>query len=198
MRCAHRTDPALSSRGALALGRLTAADLIAWRARYDRAEALVGEVHGDRADWRLSLGSDQPRAVVTTQVVFAGQIEATAQLREPQFAEFQTGGLRLPVWARRAVLSLTWMTGYRSQRACRGEFQRRVMAVADRLGAGNVDTLIVSQAGMMASLNAELRRRGFTGPKLRIARHATVYTYRRNDAQHRTSELGNRQEWFAE
>ena len=42
------------------------------------------------------------------------------------------------------------------------------------------DTLVVSHAGMMAYLSADLRRRGYSGPKLRIAKHATLYTYEKN------------------
>lgn len=51
------------------------------------------------------------------------------------------------------------------------------MSIADHLSAVEQDTLVVSHAGMMAYLSAELRRRGFLGPKLRIARHATAYLY---------------------
>ena len=49
--------------------------------------------------------------------------------------------------------------------------------MAERLCAADRDTLVVSHAGMMAYLSADLRRRGFGGPKLRIANHAKVYIY---------------------
>jgi hypothetical protein len=54
-----------------------------------------------------------------------------------------------------------------------------MLSVADRLCMAQADTLVVSHAGMMAYLSAELRRRGFAGPRLRIAKHATVYEYER-------------------
>ncbi|HEX8281488.1 MAG TPA: histidine phosphatase family protein, partial [Chthoniobacterales bacterium] len=113
------------------------------------------------------------------KAVFRGEVECTPLLREPEFAEFRTGRLRLPVPVWRWWLRLAWMTGHQSQRGCRDEFRRRVAAVADRLCALEGDTLVVSHAGMMAYLSRELRRRGFSGPKLRIAGHATAYVYER-------------------
>lgn len=51
--------------------------------------------------------------------------------------------------------------------------------MADRLAAAERNTLVVSHAGVMAYLSAELRRRGFHGPPLRLAKHATLYVYER-------------------
>lgn len=148
-----------------------------WRGRYEMAETFVGEFDLGDVDWQACLSSDLPRARITASAVFRGQIEHTDLLREAQFSQFKTGNLRLPVWAWQWLLRLSWITGHPSQRACRDEFRQRVLAAAERLCGSPQDTLVVSHAGMMASLSAELRRRGFTGPKLRIARHATVYVY---------------------
>ena len=127
--------------------------------------------------WQACLSSDLPRARITASAVFRGEVGHTDLLREAQFTPFNTGDLRLPVWSWQWLLRLAWMTGHRSQRACRDEFRRRVLAVADRLSALEQDTLVVSHAGMMVFLSAELRRRGFLGPKLRIAKHGTAYVY---------------------
>jgi broad specificity phosphatase PhoE len=77
----------------------------------------------------------------------------------------------------RGVFGISWALGHRSQRACRDDFRRRVTAVADLLEGAVENTLVVSHAGMMMYLSAELRRRGFLGPKLRRPRHATLYCY---------------------
>lgn len=158
-------------------GWKTAGDLQAWLERYDTAEALVGQFDLGGIDWQACLSSDMPRARITASAVFRGDVEQTELLREAQFAPFDTGNVRLPVWAWKWLLRWSWMTGHRSQRACRDEFQQRVLAAADRLCALDRDTLIVSHAGMMNYLSAELRRRGFIGPKLRIAKHAQAYVY---------------------
>jgi broad specificity phosphatase PhoE len=161
-------------------GWRTAAELQAWRERYELAETPVGTFDVGGVDWHSCVSSDLPRARITARAVFRGEIEFTEMLREGYFAPFRTGRLRLPVKAWEWLLRLSWMTGHHSQRVCRDEFQRRVLAMADRLSAGQHDTLVVSHAAMMAYLSAELRRRGFAGPKLRRATHATVYIYQKN------------------
>jgi broad specificity phosphatase PhoE len=154
--------------------------LQAWRERYDMAETLVGEFELGGVVWQACISSDLPRACITASAVFCGEVERTALLREPEFARFKTGNLRLPLWAWQWLLRLSWMTGHPSQRGCRDEFRGRVLAMADRLSALGQDTLVVSHAGMMAFLSAELRRRGFVGPKLRIAKYATAYIYEKS------------------
>jgi broad specificity phosphatase PhoE len=161
----------------LPTGWKTAADLQVWLERYDLADTRVGEFDLAGIDWQFCLASDMRRTRITAAAVFSGKIEHTELLREAQFAPFQTGKLRLPIWAWKWILRLSWMTGHRSQRACRDDLRRRVAAVADRLCAMEQNTLVVSHAGMMSYLSAELRRRGFAGPKLRIAKHATAYVY---------------------
>lgn len=160
-------------------GWKTAADLQAWLQRYDLADTAVGEFDLGGIDWQICLASDMPRTRTTAAAVFRGDIEHTELLREAQFAPFQTGNLRLPIFAWVWLLRLSYLTGHRSQRGCRDDLRRRVADVADRLCSLEQDTLVVSHAGIMAYLSAELRRRGFAGPKLRIAKHAKVYAYER-------------------
>jgi broad specificity phosphatase PhoE len=162
---------------AMPSGWKTAAQLHTWRQDYESAG--VREVPADLGGftWSLCIASDVRRAYVTANAIFSGPVTQTELLREAQFAEFQTGKLRLPVWVWRLMLLLSWTAGHRSQRACRDEFRRRVLELADRLEAGTDDTLVVSHAGMMAYLSTELRRRGFNGPKFRLAKHAHVYVY---------------------
>lgn len=158
-------------------GWKTAADLQTWRERYDLAEVLTGEFDLGGVAWQICLASDAPRAFATAKAIFPGEVMPTALLREAEFATFSTGNLLLPVWAWRWMLRASWLTGHRSQRTHRDAFRSRVVSIADRLSAVEQDTLVVSHAGMMAYLSAELRRRGFLGPKLRVARHATAYIY---------------------
>lgn len=163
----------------LPAGWKTAAELLAWRDRYELAHTPVGQFDLGGIEWKACICSDLPRACITAGAVFPGEIERTELLREAQFAALPTGTLRLPIWAWKWMLRLLWMTGHDSQRACRDDFRQRVLSIANRLDASNEDTLVVSHAGIMAALGTELRRRGFTGPKLRIAKHATAYVYER-------------------
>jgi broad specificity phosphatase PhoE len=160
-------------------GWRTAADLFEWRVQYERSPAVVGSVDIGQHEWTRCLSSDLERALVTAKAAFPGPVESTPLLREVEFAQFKTGPLRLPMPVWRGVFGLAWATGHRSQRACRDEFRRRVVAVADLLEGVAENTLVVSHGGMMIYLSAELRRRGYPGPKLKHPRHATLYCYQK-------------------
>ena len=168
-------------------GWKTAAELHVWRQRYDKSPAIPGQADLGSFQWRECISSDLERAIVTARVVFGGTVEKTMLLREPDFAQFRTGDLRLPVWMWRWMLTLAWLTGHKSQRACRDEFRRRVIAAANLLEGRSGDILVVSHAGMMAYLSAELRARGFAGPRLRIPQHAALYVYEKDPGARRAS-----------
>jgi broad specificity phosphatase PhoE len=163
-------------------GWMTAAELQLWRQQYDASRAILGSANLGSVQWTHCISSDLERAVATAKALFCGSVEQTTLLHEPDFAQFATGSLRLPVWIWRWILGLSWATGHHSQRACRDEFRRRVVATADLLESKAGDILVVSHAGIMAYLSAELCRRGFLGPKLRLPKHATLYIYDRNSA----------------
>lgn len=161
-------------------GWMTAAQLHAWRERYDAAPATVQAPTLGSGTWGRCYSSDLKRAYVTAQALYGGEISQTPLLREPDIARFQTGELYLPVALWRWILRAAWMTGHRSQRSSRDDFKRRVQAVADLVESSDSDILLVSHAGMMAYLRRELLRRGFTGPRFRIAEHGRVYLFERN------------------
>ena len=160
-------------------GWVTAAELHQWMTRYDAARVIPATIDLGFAGWSACMSSNLERAIVTAKAAYRGEIEITPLLREPELAQFRTGALRLPVWAWRWVLRFSWMTGHRSQRQSRDDFQSRVSALADALESREEDTLVVSHAGMMAYLSAALTKRGFVGPKLRVAQHARLYVYER-------------------
>jgi broad specificity phosphatase PhoE len=161
-------------------GWMTAEELQQWRTSYDSAKIIPKPLDLTSGNWSACLSSDLDRAIVTAKAAYAGEVEITPLLREPELALFRTGRLRLPVWVWRWVLRFSWMMGHRSQRRCRDEFRSRVSAVADALERREGDTLVVSHAGMMAYLSAVLTQRGYSGPKLRVARHAHLYVYEKN------------------
>jgi broad specificity phosphatase PhoE len=160
-------------------GWRTSAELMAWLEEYDRADVNIIKPDLGGIAWQKCISSDLPRAYTTATTIFSGPVERTPLLREIRFARFQTGQLRLPVWLWKRILEIAWLTGHRTQRPNRDELLERVRKVADRLEEADTDTLVASHAGIMAYLSAELRRRGLKGPRLKIARHATVHVYSR-------------------
>jgi broad specificity phosphatase PhoE len=161
-------------------GWKTTAELEIWRQQYDTSPVILGQVDLGSTHWAQCISSDMERAVATAKTVFCRAIEKTALLREANFAQFHTGNLRLPVWLWFWIFRLSWATGHQSQRACRDDFRQRVIASANMLEGRTSHTLAVSHAGMMLFLSAELRQRGFCGPKLGIAKHATLYIYEKS------------------
>lgn len=160
-------------------GWVTSADLQRWRVRYDAAGPIVGAIDVSAVNWQRCLSSDLKRAFVTAQTAYAGTITQTPLLREADVPALPTGNLRLPVWGWRLLLRFAWFTGHKSQRAARDEFRRRIIAIADLLEQEPVDTLVVSHAGVMFFLRKELRRRGFRGPRFKLAEPARLYVFER-------------------
>lgn len=160
-------------------GWLTSDDLQRWRGRYEAAEPIVGPIDVSAVAWQRCFSSDLKRAYVTAQAAYAGTIVQSPLLREAEFLPFATGRMRLPVWGWRMLLRLAWMTGHSSQRAARDEFQSRIRTMTDLLEAEPVDTLVVSHAGVMFFLRKELLRRGFQGPRFRLAEHAKPYLFQK-------------------
>ncbi len=163
----------------LPAGWQTAAQLDAWRRKYEASGVVPAPIDMGGGTWQKCLSSDLKRAYVTAQAAHAGPITQTPLLRELEAAPFDTGALRLPTLAWRWILHLAWLTSHPKQRALRDDFQNRIRSVADLLDQEAQDTLVVSHAGTMMYLRKELVGRGFTGPSFGIAEHARVYVYER-------------------
>lgn len=160
-------------------GWVTSEELQRWRVRYDAAEPIIGAIDVSAVKWQRCFSSDLRRAAVTAQTAWSGPITPTPLLREVEVPALPTGNLRLPVWGWRLLLRFAWSAGHESQRAARDELRRRIQAIADLLEQEPVDTLVVSHAGVMFFLRKELLRRGFTGPRFGLAKHARLYIFER-------------------
>lgn len=151
--------------------------------RYNVAAVRCGASDLGGVKWAACVSSPLSRARTTAAVVFGEGVEVSDLFAEVEYRAFRSGGLRLPVWVWRGLVQLAWWTGHASQRSCRDDLRRRVQAAADRLEAVTRDTLVVSHAGMMAFLGAELQRRGFEGPRIRMAEHARAYVFERREGR---------------
>ena len=87
---------------------MTAGDLHAWKQRYDEADAHPTAVTLDSGEWARCYSSDMSRAYATARTLYAGEIVQTPLLREADVAQFQSGGLLLPVSIWRWVLRFAW------------------------------------------------------------------------------------------
>ena len=96
----------------LTSGWRTAEELYIWRQQYDASPVILGKADLRSIQWTECISSDLERAVATAKEVFNGPVEQTSLLREPDFVQFRTGGLRLPVRIWRWILGLSWATIY--------------------------------------------------------------------------------------
>jgi broad specificity phosphatase PhoE len=160
-------------------GWRTAAQLDEWRERYEASSVIPRAIEPGTIAWQKCLSSDLKRAYATAQAAHKGTITQTPLLREMSVNPFRTGRLSLPVWAWHWILRAAWLTSHRSQQSAIDEFRQRLREVADLLEAEQEDTLVVSHAGVMLFLRKELIRRGFNGPKFKIAEHARLYVFER-------------------
>lgn len=161
-------------------GWTTAGALEEWMQAYNRAPIRLGPHDLGGVPWMECVSSPLERARETAHAVFPSTFEVDDHLAEVEYRAFQTGPLRLPVRVWRWLVQVAWWTGHPSQRLCRDDLRRRVRSAADRLAAVQRDTLVVTHAGMIAFLGPELRRRGFSGPRVGIASHARAYVFERS------------------
>jgi broad specificity phosphatase PhoE len=160
-------------------GWMTVAELMRWRQEYEASEVIPCEIHLGGIEWTHCWSSDLPRAVITAQAAFRGEIIHYPQLREADLVPFGTGTLRMPVWCWRWLLRLAWATSHKSQQPIRDDLLQRVRHMADKLAEQKEDTLVVGHAGIMHFLHKELLRRGFRGPRFTLAQYARLYVYER-------------------
>lgn len=164
-------------------GWMTSGHLQAWLEEYDATDVISTPVDLGGIPWVHCLSSDLKRAHITAQAVFpTGPVTPQPQLREATILPFRTGNLSLPFWLWRTLIRLAWLTAHESQRPARDEFMQRMRAVSEDLAARDQDTLVVCHAGMMYFLRKELLRRGFTGPKFKLAQNARLYVFEKKAA----------------
>lgn len=158
-------------------GWMTAGYLVDWLREYNTTDVIVSPVDLGERPWAQCFSSDLKRAHVTAQAIYPGPIVAMPQLREADVLPFNTGNLKLPYWMWRLMLRLAWATSHKSQQATRDDFLQRMLEAAEMLASQEKDTLVVCHAGMMYFLRKELLKRGFTGPKFKMAENARLYVF---------------------
>ncbi len=158
-------------------GWVTSAHLVKWREAYEIADVEVAEVDLRGYEWPQCWASDAPRAQTTAKAAYSGPITTFHELREAEVLPFQTGNVPLPFPVWHLLLRLSLATGHSSQRSARDSFINRIREMTDKLVAQTMDTLVVSHAGVMYFMRKELLRRGFKGPKFKVAKHGHLYVF---------------------
>jgi broad specificity phosphatase PhoE len=158
-------------------GKYVTADFMAqWFKDYDAADIIYGETLLDDVEWKACYCSDMSRAVKTAERIYPGRVIQMEELREIPSPSLK-GTMKLPfilwaMWIRSAALI------NRQTRADIRMAEIRIKKALDEiLAKGEGDILIVSHAALMMYMRKELIRRGFAGPKFKIASNGKLYVF---------------------
>ncbi|MGE7761474.1 histidine phosphatase family protein [Peribacillus sp. NPDC097895] len=157
---------------------VTADDMKQWFMDYDAADIIYGTTLLRAEEWQECYCSDMSRAVKTAKHIYPGTVHRMEELREIPSPPLK-GKVKLPfilwaIWIRSCSLI---------NKQTRAEIkiaERRINKALDEIFAkGERDVLIVSHAALMVYMRKELIRRGFAGPKFKIASNGRLYVFER-------------------
>ncbi|CAG9621595.1 histidine phosphatase family protein [Sutcliffiella rhizosphaerae] len=152
-------------------------ELLSWIKEYDDSPVELKEIDLKEIDWKRCYSSDLPRAVITAENVFEGEVQKMKELREITLAPILPQHVKLPLKLHFLFIRLAWMINHTSQPVSKRELRDTINVVLDKILNANENILIVSHGGIMMFLRKELLRRGFTGPKFNIANNGELYVF---------------------
>lgn len=161
-------------------GKYVTADFMGqWFKDYDEADIVYGETPLLDVDWKACYASDMTRAVKTAESIYPDKIIQMKELREIPSPPLK-GKVKLPfilwaIWIRCSSF-LNKQTRAEIKKA-----EKRINLALDEIFAkGEGDILIVSHAALMVYMRKELIRRGFAGPKFKIASNGKLYIFEKS------------------
>ncbi|CAH1190490.1 hypothetical protein PAECIP111892_00212 [Paenibacillus auburnensis] len=160
-------------------GWITGEQFNRWVAEYDAASIRLTPFTDHTEHWDYCISSDLPRAVHTARHIYSGDIALSEQLREIGVAAVKLSGLKLPAACWMVIGRLLWLAGHPSQPESRRETTQRIISVLDKLEAEpqGKNVLIITHGAFMKQLERELRRRSYSGQRMKHPRNGQLYVY---------------------
>ncbi|WP_159881800.1 histidine phosphatase family protein [Paenibacillus puerhi] len=157
-------------------GWLTRDELVQWFKEYDEADIEPVATDLQAIAWKSCHASDMPRALRTAELLYHGEIRATAKLREIPLPRFRRNW-RLPflLWA--IAVRLSPYLDPKVKEEIKQTKERINHVLDDILLQGEEEMLLVSHAGLMMLMRQELLKRGFRGPRFRTPENGKLYVY---------------------
>ncbi|SDE01329.1 histidine phosphatase family protein [Sporomusa acidovorans] len=157
---------------------MNAAKFREWVNQYDCSPTKPIALPAGTDNWDKCYCSDLPRAVETAQHIYQGEIIKTGLLREVPIAPVIETNLKLPYPFWLAAGRLAWYCSHQSQPETMRQTKWRIQRfIAGILEAGNSDILIVTHGFLMIYIQQELLNKGFTGGRIRKARHGKIQVF---------------------
>lgn len=157
---------------------MTSREFREWNEQYEVSRVIKTNVDMNGIVWDICYVSDLPRAVTTAKEVYKGNILVNKLLREVENAPFiHTDRLKLPFELWHTFGRLAWLFRAKSQPESIGDTKHRINQFLDGLDWSKDNILIVFHGFMLYNFQKELRRRGFSGQKLKKVRNGVLYEY---------------------
>lgn len=149
-----------------------------WAERYDLSEVFPKKIDLQGINWQKCFSSDLPRAIITARAAYEEEIETTPDLREvPLSPVFRTKlSLPYPFWTISARIA--WFFNHASQEEGRRDTRARIQHFFSELEKCEKENiLIVCHRFFIHSLQREIRRRGFRGERIGLAKNGELYFF---------------------
>lgn len=150
-----------------------------WVTEYNHLGIESGKFSSSEQGWEVCISSDLPRAVLTANQIYAGDIVYNEQLREIEIAAISQNGMKLHRNTWLALGRIAWYMGHSSQPENRNSTllrTKKVIAYLEReFGSSNV--LVVTHGAFMKVLAQELIHSGYNGQRIFHPRNGELYMY---------------------
>lgn len=157
---------------------MTSGEFREWSEKYEVSKVIKKKVDMYGIKWDVCYVSDLPRAITTAKEVYSGNIKIDKLLREVDNAPFiHTERFRLPFELWHICGRLAWYFKSNSQPETIEDTKRRINQFIDKIDWSQENILIVFHGFMLYNFQKELRKRGFTGEKLKLVKNGVLYEY---------------------
>ncbi|SHO51342.1 histidine phosphatase family protein [Anaerocolumna xylanovorans] len=157
---------------------MTSEEFRQWSERYERAKVIKNKVEMYGSKWDICYVSDLPRAITTAKEVYSGNLHIDKLLREVDNAPFiHTERIKLPFEIWHVCGRLAWYFKSKSQPETREETRKRIEAFLNKIDWSKESVLIVFHGFMLYNFQKELKKRGFTGERVRRVKNGVLYQF---------------------
>lgn len=146
--------------------------------RYNRGDVEPGAHGVPTADYSICYASSMKRAILTAQHVFDKEIVPADELVEiPIQAIFKTD-IRLPFLLWHVINRTAWMMNLERSPETRDQTRERAARFLSGLEKSDHENiLVVSHGFFILTLQEELYKRGFKGPRITHPKHGRLYEF---------------------
>ena len=164
---------------------MTSKEFREWSECYETSKVIKKQVEMYGIEWDICYVSDLPRAITTAKEVYSGNLIIDKLLREVDNAPFiHSERLRLPFEVWHICGRLAWYFKSKSQPESVIGTRKRINAFLDRIDWSKENILIVFHGFMLFNFQRELRKRGFTGEKVKIVKNGVLYQYLQEEMEY--------------